>query len=261
MKKLIYAIALLFVTIGSVQCSQDGSETSSGDSQAGAPGNSNGGGSSDGQGGSMAVFALKGNYLYTVDTNYMHVFQISDPTNPVKVNDVYIGFNIETLYSLDNYLFVGSQNGMFIYDVSNPENPTFMSQAEHFTACDPVVANQTHAFVTLHSNTNCGNNINTLMVYDIQNIQQPELIHQRNLVSPKGLALYENYLVICDDELKIFDITNPAEPTLAKSFNKSYKDVVIYNNILFAFGTSQITQYTWEASDFLTIEQISQLNY
>lgn len=251
MKKITYTLLSIFFVLLTLSCSSD----SSGSQDSGAPSQS------DGKSGSLATFALKGNYLYTVDYQKLNVFSIQNKENPVKVNQKDVGFNIETLYSLDNYLFIGSRNGMFIYDIINPENPNLLSEARHFTACDPVVANQTHAFVTLHSNTNCGNNLNTLMVYDITDLKNPILIHQRNLSFPRGLALHENYLIVCDDELKIFDITDPAEPILAKSFNTNFKDVVIYNDVLFAFGENSVSQFKWTGNDFLTLAQISSISY
>src|SRR5690606_40959992 len=74
---------------------------------------------------------------------------------------------------------------------------------------------------------------------------------QRNLTYPRGLALYENYLIICDDELKIFDTTNPAEPVLVKSVNYKFKDIVVYNDIMYAFGEQKVTQFKWNSGDFL----------
>lgn len=250
MKKILKFSWVLATCFTLSFCSSDGSDGANAPTAEGV-----------GKGGSMAVFAIKGNYLYTVDYQTLHVFQISDTNNPVKVNDVVIGRDIETIYSLENLMFMGSRNGMFIYDVSNPENPKYLSQAEHFTACDPVVANETHAFVTLHSNTGCGNNLNTLMVYDIADLKNPLLIHQRNLTYPRGLALYEKYLIICDDELKIFDTTNPAEPVLVKSVNYKFKDIVIYNDILYAFGEQKVTQFKWNSGDFLSLAPISDITY
>ncbi len=249
MKKFLKFSFLLASCFLLTFCSSDGSDTASPSSEG------------SGKGGSMAVFTIKGNYLYTVDNQKLHVFQISNTTDPVKVNDVTIGRDIETIYSLDNLMFMGSRNGMFIYDVSNPENPKYLSDAQHFTACDPVVANKTHAFVTLHSNTTCGNNLNTLMVYDIADVTNPKLIHQRNLTYPRGLAIHENYLIICDDELKIFDVTQAAEPVLVKSVNYKFKDIVIYNDILYAFGEQKVTQFKWNAVDFLTLTPISDITY
>ena len=248
MKKYYTLLSLIVLSFLWVQCANDASETT---------GNT----PSDGKGGSFATFALKNDYLYTVDRNSLHIFWIQNPANPVKVGTVAVGFAIETIYSLDHYLFIGSQNGMYIYDISAPENPKKLSQAQHFTACDPVVANNTHAYVTLHSNSNCGNMINLLQVYDLADITQPVLVHERNLTMPRGLALYDHYLIVCDDELKIFDITHPEEPTIVKSLPYQYKDVVVINQVLYAFGENRITQFKWETGQFLNLQPVSTLTY
>ena len=249
MKNFIkYSAAIVVCTFLSF-CASDGSD--------GAPASNEG----SGKGGSMAVFAIKGNYLYTVDYKDLHVFQIAEGNNPVKVNKVSIGWDIETIYSMGDLMFMGSRNGMYIYDVSNPETPQYLSEAQHFTACDPVVADEGYAYVTLHSNTGCGNNLNTLMVYDIADVSSPQLIHQRNLTYPRGLALHENYLIICDDELKVFDVTDPSAPTLVKSVNYKFKDLVIYNDIMYAFGEQKVTQFKWNPNDFLSFAPISDITY
>jgi len=228
--KKIYTLCLL-VILAIAGCSDD---SDSGTTNA-----------ADGKGGSLAIFALKGDYLYSVDNATLNVFSLIEASGPVKVNDIDIGFNIETLFADGDYLYVGSQNGMYLYSIANPENPQLLSRAEHFTSCDPVVANTTHAFVTLHSNTFCGNNLNVLHVYNIADKSHPQLIHTRNLVQPKGLGLYgSHYLIICDDEIKIFDIANPAEPVLAASINKQCNDVIINGNTLFAIGDTAVYNYT-----------------
>lgn len=241
MKKL-YALCLLALLV-IAGCSEDSNSSTE-----------NMIGDNDGTGGSLAIFALKDNYLYTVDNATLNVFSLQDASGPVKVNDIEIGFNIETLFSNGNYLYIGSQNGMFMYSVTNPENPQLLAAVEHFTACDPVVANATHAFVTLHSNSFCGDNINELHVYDIANPEEPLLVHVRNLTFPKGLGLYgANYLVVCDDEIKIFDITNPAEPVLAASINKQCNDVIIKDNNLFAVGSNAVYHYTLNPVDITDV--------
>jgi len=244
MKKL-YILCIAILATVAVACSGDNAtgETTKG----------------DGAGGSLAIFALKGNYLYTVDQQNLNVFSLVDATGPVKVNQVQIGFNIETLFSDQDYLYVGSQNGMYIYSVTNPENPVFVGEAEHFTSCDPVVSNGTHAFVTLHTNTWCGNNTNALMVYDLANPQQPQLIHQRQLTAPKGLGLYGNYLFVCDDEIKVFDVANPAEPVLVNSINKVCFDVIIRDNELFTIGSDAVSRYSLNPQDINDISLESQV--
>lgn len=235
MKRIIQYLGIIAILV-LVGCSDD--SDSSGNPEAG-----------DGSGGSLAIFALKGDYLYTVDHANLNVFSLLNNSEPVKVNAVQVGFDIETLFSDGNYLYIGSVNGMFIYSIKNPENPVMLSQVQHITACDPVVANSTHAFVTLHSNTFCGNNTNILEVYDTADPKNPVLVHTRNLAFPKGLGLYGHYLFVCDDEIKIFDIQNPAEPLLAGSINEVCFDVIVKGNDLFAIGDRSVRRYILNPSD------------
>jgi hypothetical protein len=207
----------------------------------------------DGAGGSLAIFALKGDYLYTVDQYGLNVFSLVDPEGPVKVNAVPVGFDIETLFSDGDYLYIGSRMGMYIYSVTNPELPEFVGEAHHVTSCDPVVSNGTHAFVTLHSNAGCGNTINALMVYDITTPSTPLLVNSRTLTQPKGLGLYGNYVIVCDDEIKIFDVSEPEYPHLVSSIEKECFDVIIRGNKLFAVGSSAVYRYSLNPSDITNI--------
>lgn len=217
---------------------------------------------SDGQGGSLARFTLNGDYLYTVDHFELNVFNIANTTDPVKVNSVPVGFNIETLFSYKDYLYIGSQNGMFIYGLDNPEFPQQLASVEHFTACDPVIANDTHAFVTLHSETFCGNDINVLEIYDVTEVTNPILLNSRNLFHPKGLGLYGDYLFVCDDEIKVFDVSNPEASTLVTSLARDAFDVIIRNDLLIAIGASGLYQYrlSLDAENGVKATQISVIN-
>ncbi len=242
-------LAILIILLVGISCDSD---SSSSDAQT----------SADGQGGSLARFTLKGNYLYTVDDAGLNVFNITTTEDPVKVNSIPVGFNIETLFSYKNYLYIGSQNGMFIYDLENPEFPTQLAAVEHFTACDPVIANDTHAYVTLQSTTFCGNNINVLEIYDVTTVTDPILLNSRNLTSPKGLGLYGNYLFVCDDEIKVFDVSVPEESKLVTSINRNAFDVIIRNDLLIAIGSTGLYQYQLsnDAQTGVEIKELSTLS-
>lgn len=218
--------------------------------------------STDGKGGSMATFILKDKYLYTVDNSRLNVFNIDNAENPVKVNTVNIGFNIETLFSFDKYLFVGSRNAMYIYSIeNNPEVPVMLSQARHFTACDPVVANATSAFVTIHNNTACNPNANNnrLLAYNITDIKNPLLISERALQQPKGLALYKNYVIVCDKtDLLFFDVTDLKNITLAHSIpNTEAIDLIVNNNRIMAFTKTDVVQFEIDPSDIKKTKKVS----
>ena len=246
MRKIYTTIIIVLVLLG---CSSD--STSSNDTNTF---------SETGQGGSLARFALYVDYLYVVDDSNLNVFSITDRENPVQVNTVPIGFNIETLFNYKNYLYMGSRNGMYIYNIDNPETPTYMSDVQHFTACDPVVANETHAFVTLHTNIGCGVNINVLEIYDVTEITNPVLVSSRNLTRPIGIGLYGDYLFVCDDEVKVFDVSNPEESELVTSLDVNSFDVIINNGILVLIGENGLYQYSLDSSDITNINHLSTID-
>ncbi len=214
-----------------------------------------------GQGGSTARFAIVGDYLYTVDDMDLNVFSISTTSNPVFLNKISVGFRIETLFAHNTNLFIGSQNGMFIYNLNNPEVPLQESSVSHFTSCDPVITDGEFAYVSLHSNSNCGNNINLLEVYNVSNLQNPIRIHSRNMIHPKGLGLYNNYLIVCDDEIKIFDVSDPENMTFSTSINVAGFDVIIRNNLLIVVANNGIYQYNLDPTDITNITTLSTISY
>jgi len=196
-KKILYfSFAIMFLTF--TNCSKD-----SGDS-----------GLSDGKGGSMARFTIKGDYLYTVSTDSLKIFNIEDATQPkyYPERDLKIGFDIETIFPMDTLLFIGARSGMYVYDIRYPQFPNKLSEVFHITSCDPVVAQGNYAYVTLNTiGRNCGaipNNV--LNIYDISNPLQPILIKWVALNGPTGLGVDGDKLFVCDKGLKQFDISDPA---------------------------------------------------
>lgn len=240
-------LSIIIISIFFIGCSSDSDSSASEQST--------------GKGGSLARFTILDDYLYTVDENSLNVFSISDKNNPVFLNEVFIGFRIETLFAYNNILFVGSQSGMFIYSLENPEAPKKESSVEHFTSCDPVVTDGEFAYVSLHSNSNCGNNVNLLEVYNVTDIQNPVLVEQRNMASPKGLGLYNDYLILCDDEVKIFDVSDPEKMTFAKSIDIAGFDVIIQNNHLIVVGKNSLNQYTLDPTNIENITHLSTIAY
>lgn len=245
MKKYIYII-MIALTIAACQSNNDSSALAE------VP-------VADGVGGSLATFSLVGNYLYTVDQRDLNVFSLANPLQPVQVNTIPIGFDIETLFGRGEYLYIGSRFAMYIYEISNPEEPQFVSDAQHFTACDPVIANDNYAFVTLFSQNICGTGLNELQVYDITDITSPILISTRSLIQPKGIGLYGNYLFVCDDVIKIFDVSDPTNMTLVNSIDRSAFDLIIYQDKIHAIGNGGLYQYSLNPNDINQITALSSI--
>lgn len=170
--------------------------------------------------GSTARFGLQQNRMYTVSHDDLKVFNITKADAPAYVNKVdLVQGNIETIFPYKNNLFIGAQGGMFIYNASNPDQPSLLGQFTHVRSCDPVVADDTHAYVTLSGGTMCGGFSNQLDVVDIKNLLSPRLVKTYPLKSPKGLSKDGNTLLICDgtDGLKLFDVTDPSNVTHIKT--------------------------------------------
>lgn len=201
--------------------------------------------SPSGKGGSLARFAVEANCLYAVDQTDLNVFDISQANNPVPLNEVHIGWNIETIYATDSILFIGSQNGMYIYSLVNPQYPDYISQYNHITSCDPVVVDNEYAYVTLSTETWCGNNTNELHIIDITNLNYPHFVAGYEMEKPKGLGIDDNELFICDNGLKVFDAGDVNNLVLKHYFHIAARDVIPLGDILLVIGDNGLYQYKY----------------
>ena len=192
--------------------------------------------------GSTARFGLQQNRMYTVSHDDLKVFNITKADAPAYVNKVdLVQGNIETIFPYKNNLLIGAQGGMFIYNASNPDQPSLLGQFTHVRSCDPVVADDTHAYVTLSGGTMCGGFSNQLDVVDIKNLLSPKLLKTYPLKSPKGLSKDGNTLLICDgtDGLKLFDVTDPSNVTHIKTVSGfDPHDVIAINGYAIAVASN-----------------------
>lgn len=212
-----------------------------------------------GQGGSLARFKIVDDYLYAVDSHNINVFDISDLENPQNLEDVYAGFDIETIFNRDNHLFLGSMSGMYIYDISSPATPTFVSEFQHGTACDPVVVDGDYAYVTLRGGNECGALESGLFIVDISEITEPKLATSYPMDEPYGLGIKDEKLFICDGSsgLKVYDKTDIED---LKTLNH-FKDIVTFDVIpleshLIMVGDEVLYQYEYLDNKIKLISQI-----
>ncbi|WP_297696142.1 hypothetical protein [uncultured Eudoraea sp.] len=213
-----------------------------------------------GQGGSLARFKIVNDYLYAVDSHTINVFDISDLENPRDLEDVYAGFDIETIFNRGNNLFLGSMRGMYIYDISSPATPTFISEFQHGTACDPVVVDGDYAYVTLRGGNNCGATESGLFIVDISDLTSPVLATSYAMDEPYGLGIKDNKLFICDGKsgLKIYDKTDIENLVSLNHYENIITfDVIPMNESLIMIGDEILHQYRYLDND---IELISSMN-
>lgn len=218
--------------------------------------NSSSGGESYGQGGSMARFTLMNGHLYAVDDYSLRIFDVNVASNPSYLDHMDLGWGIETIFPFQNKLFIGSSTGMHIYDASIPSEPQPMSVYQHITACDPVVVNETHAFVTLRSGMACNQGVNELHVLNIEDPHQPKLLKAYPMSNPHGLALSNNYLYLAEGNhgLKSFEVSDVmAIDANRREHLKSMKsvDIIAGPKSLIVIGPDGVCQFNYSKPDRL----------
>jgi hypothetical protein len=209
-----------------------------------------------GRGGSTARFTIANDYLYIVDNQFLKVFRITEPENPVFIKRVALNTVVETIFPFEGHLLVGTQTGMFIFSISNPENPARVAVYSHIVSCDPVVAEGNYAYVTLRSGTNCNRGINALDVIDIRDMSKPLLLKSYPMQNPHGLGVDGSLLFVTEGDygLKVFDKTNPNDIKLIKTFSDfTAFDVIPDANVLIITGKQGIYQYSYNAQQELKL--------
>lgn len=212
---------------------------------------------SNGTAGSLARFAIVGDNLYTVTTTDVKIFDIKTASNPIFKVDQQFGFGIETIFPLGNTLFLGSETGMYIYDINNPLAPKLLSQYQHILSCDPVVANENYAYITLSAGASrCSRGLSQLEVIDIKDKKSPKIAKIYPMRNPKGLALNGNDLFVCDDKVKWFDATDNVNLLPKGIIDVKAHDAIALGKILMLIGDDGLTQYDYSGTEAVLLSNI-----
>lgn len=234
--------------------------TSSGELSSAAAGASGPSAPTYGTGGSMARFAATKQRLFTVGSNNMGVFNITDDVNPSFVKRIQLPWGIETIFPFKDNLFIGSTTGVSIFSLDNVDNPTQIGSFGHVRRCDPVVANEKYAFVTLRGNGTCGGNTNQLDILSIESLTNPTLIKSYALDNPYGLSIDGKYLFICDGTsgLKIYDASDVLNIKLLQTIKDiNPRDVIAMNSVAMVVADKGLYQYDYK--DINNIKLLSKM--
>jgi hypothetical protein len=202
-----------------------------------------------GMAGSLARFSIVNDYLYAVDRHSLHSLLISNAGDPKIVGNLAAGFDIETIYPLKDKLFIGSMGGLYIYDISNPASPVKKGTFGHARACDPVVADDNYAYVTLKAGTTCGPTENELQIVDIKDVTAPSLLMKYPMSAPTGLSKDGNILFVCDGKegLKVYNAADYSKLLLIKQFsNIEPVDVIAWNGNALVMTKDGLYQYDYK---------------
>ena len=198
------------------------------------------------QAGSLARFLPIDGYLYVLNQWELILFEIDDNYQPLRFGKTPLNNNAETLFQLNDFLFIGTTTGMLLYDVTSPTNPEFISSVDHFRSCDPVVADEDYAYVTLRGGTNCFTTRNELQIITLEDPKNLEVISSQLLFNPHGLAIHENHLIVCDGTagIKVVDVSNREKPEVVNTYSIPFAyDVLIDYPSAIVVGDGKLYQY------------------
>jgi hypothetical protein len=220
-------------------------------------------GSGVGIGGSMARFGIKDKALFVVDKNTLRVFDLTNKFYPEKVKDIYPGSNVETMFLKGDKMFLGTTTGMAIYNISDVYSPYLITFFTHARSCDPVVVDDTLAYITLRTGTMCGGNLNCLDIVNIKDITKPKTVVSYFMSNPHGLGKDGDLLFVCDgfSGLKIYDAADPKQ--LLNNIIYTYPnidayDVIPIGDVLVLIGVNGLYQYNY--SDVKNITLLSTIS-
>lgn len=215
-----------------------------------------------GTGGSLARFVISGNYLYIANSWNLKTYDISDPSNAVYKSSIFPAFQLETIFPYKDKLFLGSSNGMFIYSLADPATPKLLGSATHLRSCDPVVVNDSIAYVTLRGGTRCGPAEDGLYTYTITDVTNPVQRSLLKLSNPYGLGLKDTVVFVCRGQngLTAVNMKNPGTPASMYTLtDANYMDVIPYDDILICYVNTGIILY--DISNLNKLKKIGSMIY
>lgn len=209
--------------------------------------------------GAVNRIAVQDNFVYVIGRQNMTILEDNGSLEFISTN--FVGQDMETIFPHNGNMFIGSRTAMSIIDVSNPEQPTTVSSFRHATSCDPVYPVDDVAYVTLRTGdfSDCPGDVNSLVVLDITNINNPTEIQSIEMESPYGLTLSNDRLYVGEgaNGLKIFDATDRRALELL-TFDSTIDayDVIQHptrSDLLLVAGPGGLGQYEIKGIDKLSL--------
>lgn len=211
--------------------------------------------------GSLSRFTIVNNILFCLDGNTLKTFDITNEENPSPLSTITLNTIPETIFSYENYVLLGTPSGMLIYTAA--QTPLYLSTYEHVVSCDPVVADNGYAYVTLRAINQCSQNagVNQLEIVTLANILSPQLVSQVSMAAPYGLGIDGNNLFVADNDSSIvlFDVTQKESPVVKNTLSVSgARDLIPISGLLMIMAEKKLIQYNY--SDANNIQLVSETN-
>ena len=171
-----------------------------------------------------------------------------------------LGERIENLYHAENALFIGSETDMHIFSIKNNGIPRLQSSTEHIEfrntdvrVCDPVVAQQEIAYVTISSTAPSGDpcggfiQVDELRSYDVADLSNPTLVNTEVMPSPQGLSIDRDLLFVTNltTSTRVYEIDHNGGFNLVNNIPGAAHDVIAQDGKVLIVSSTEIKQYDY----------------
>jgi len=210
--------------------------------------------------GKYNTMKIIGDYIYAVTDSELVTIDRSDAENSIEIDRQQISSRIENLYEAEGVLFVGSEVDMHIFKVADNGIPELQSSTQHIAfsdeveVCDPVVANQDIAYVTLSSvqpdnSQPCGGEIviDELRTYDVSDLTAPKLVNVQEMNSPQGLSIDGDLLFVTNlhANTMVYQVDHAGSTDLVAFIPGGAHDVFAANGKVLIVSKTEIKQYDY----------------
>jgi len=191
---------------------------------------------------------LYNNYLLGIRYSKFHVFDFSNPKDPLLITslDDQISYNnlVKIIIENNNAMMLVNDTDstirLDIYDISDPQSPSISKSYFYSGTAMDMIVQKDFLYIAKDENE--------LLILDITDTKNIQTISQPDArVSVKELKIYQNYLYgLHDSGIHVFDISNPSfsidiKPIITKD---DINNIEIENGILYLSLKDRINIYT-----------------
>ena len=154
---------------------------------------------------------IKDSLLFIAGDDSLRIFNLKDPASPQWLGGTPV--TALGIYVQGNYAYLVYQGYLRIYDISDPTNPTQMGIWSTTVDCQTVWVSDTVAYIGTYNDG--------LQIINVKNVASPFKITDYPCGDTRGLFMVEDpikFLYLPDhDDLRILDVSDPANPQLVDS--------------------------------------------
>ena len=205
-------------------------------------------------GGEAGKVVVEGNYAYLAQGIELTILDISDPATPYRLGYYLLPGFIKGLDVDNGYAYVGwgqcdwwfiytCSGGLKILDISDPVHPFEVSSYGLPNSGSGLTVAGKYAYVLWQAADSYYHSWGGLKILDIADPAAPAEVGSVDFTNfgdyaPLSIAVANGYGYIVDYyHLKTFDLTDPADPTLVDSIERSGVEIQISNDYAYVVGS------------------------